>query len=117
MNKRLDQLQRVLAQMGHTHSVDDIVAMIEAGAMQSFALGETWIVTQIVDCPQKRVLEVFLVVGTLEETHALYDEKILPFAAEHGCNLIRAFARHGWRPWAEARGWRGGVQVYTKELY
>ena len=57
---RLAQVEKALDRMGNTHSLPDILALIEDGAMQSFAMGPTWAITQILDFPRKRVLEIFM---------------------------------------------------------
>ena len=111
---RMEQLQDALDQMGNTHSLEDIVGMIDTGAMQSFVNDDTWMVTQVVDFPRKRVLEIFLVVGELFATEKLFNE-VDAFARAHGCDLIRAFGRHGWQKWAKPRGWKNGAHVYYKE--
>jgi hypothetical protein len=109
------RLQAALDQMGNTHSLDDIRAMLETGAMQSFTNGETWAVTQILDLPRKRVLELFLVVGNLENFRGLYNQ-IMDFAEEQGCDLVRGYGRDGWAPYARANGWANGSRIYLKEM-
>lgn len=109
------QLQRALDDMGNTHSFEDIVALIEDGLMQSFAEGDTWAVTQIIDFPRKRVLEVFLVVGDMIDAEKLHD-RVFEYAKGEGCDIVRAFGRRGFHRWAQERGWKNGQQIFIREL-
>lgn len=112
---RYEQLQQALDAMGNTHSFEDILASIESGHMQSFAEGETWCVTQIIDMPRKRVLEIVLLVGTMEDAEKLHDQ-VMNFAIESGCQLVRTFARDGWRRKAREYGWKNGYSVFLMEV-
>ena len=43
----LQQLQELLHEMGGTHTLEDIQALLENGVFQSFVEEETWVVTTI----------------------------------------------------------------------
>lgn len=113
--KRHGQLERALADAGGTHTLTDILDAISDGRMQSFAAGDTWAVTYIVETPRKRVLEVFLVIGDMAEAVRLHDE-VATWAKAHGCTMLRTIARKGWMKWALPRGWTNKHTVYTKDL-
>jgi hypothetical protein len=115
MKARIEQLQQALAEMGATHPLDDIVDLIRDGHMQSFVEGETWAITQIIQFPQRKVLEIFLVVGEMPDAEKLHDQ-VMTFAKEHDCTLVRCFGRDGWAKWAKPRGWTNGQRVFLKEL-
>ena len=116
MTDRLAQFEAALDRMGNTHSVHDILTRIESGLMQSFAVDDdTWAITEIVDLPQRRVLDIFLVIGKRDDLDDLYG-KVLAFAKATGCTLVRAFGRDGWLPDAKAHGWRADTRLYLKEL-
>ena len=108
-------LERALAQMGHTHTLADILQNLEEGHMQSFAEGRSWAVTQILNTPRKRVMEVFLVVGERPDLESLYGTA-MQFAAFQGCDLVRAYGRPGWGPDAAQHGWKDTARVYLKEV-
>jgi hypothetical protein len=113
--ERYAQLEKALAQGGDMYTLADIRGFIEAGHMQSFAKNDTWVVTQIVDFPQKRVLEIFLVTGDLDDAEALYDE-VLQFGRERGCQIVRCYGRYGWTRKAREHGWTNGQRIFWKEL-
>lgn len=112
---RTMQLARGLREMGGTHKLSDILDGIKTGRLQSFVEGETWAVTTIIETPQKRICEVFLVVGDMPDAEKLHDT-VEAFARTHGCHMLRCIARKGWQRWAKPRGWTNGHTVYLKEL-
>ena len=114
-SRRLRQLERLFADMRHTHTLDDVLHLIDTGLMQSFAVNESWAVTSITVFPRKSVLEVFMVVGDDADMPELED-KVQEFARSLGVTLIRAYGREGWARRAEARGWKVGPRIYVKEL-
>jgi hypothetical protein len=114
--KRMGQVEQMLEGMGGTHALADIIDMLSSGEMQSFSDGDTWVVTQVVAFPRKKVLEIFLVVGTLEGAHGLKQE-VFDFAAKVGCQLIRAFGRDGWvGEMQKGDGWHNGARIFWREV-
>jgi len=111
----LAMVERALEGMGGTHTFQDILEAIEDGRMQSFAINNTWAITQVIDFPRKRVLEIFLVVGDMAEAEKLHDE-VLAYGKSIGCQVARTFGRDGWAKQARARGWTEGQRVFLKEL-
>lgn len=113
--ERIEQLERGLREMGGTHTLADLLDGIEIGSLQSFTEGETWAITTIVDTPQKRILEIWLVVGDMADAEILHD-KVEEYARAHGCHMLRTIARRGWTRQADRHGWTNGHTVYLKEL-
>ena len=115
------QLQELLHEMGGTHSLEDIKALVENDIFQSFVEGDTWVVTTIVQFPQAAVMDIFFVVGEQKDFAAL-EKKIETFAREHGVTFMRVYARKGFeylierRSWKFGQGWRPGPRVFTKRL-
>jgi len=119
--EKLTQLQELLHDMGGTHSLDDIRALVENGVFQSFVEGETWVVTTIINFPQAMVMDIFFVVGE-QKDFAVLQKKIETFARDQGVTFMRVYARRGFeylierRNWAFGDGWKVGPRVYTKRL-
>ena len=119
--ERLVQLQELLHDMGGTHSLEDIRALVENGIFQSFVEKETWVVTTIVEFPQAAVLDIFFVVGEQDDFEVLR-QKIEEFARSQGVTFMRVYARPGFeylinrRNWRFGQGWRPGPRVFTKRL-
>ena len=118
---RLTQLQELLHDMGGTHSLEDIKALVENGIFQSFVEKETWVVTTLVQFPQATVMDIFFVVGEQADFAAL-EKQIETFARDQGVTFMRVYARKGFeylidrRSWTFGKGWRPGPRVYTKRL-
>ena len=112
---RREQLQRALDLMGNTHTPEDILRAIQRHEMQSFAIKDTWAVTQVCTFPQRKVLDIFLVVGDWDQLEALHAQ-VMAFARERDCTMVRAFGRNGWQREAEQHGWRTDMRVYLKDV-
>lgn len=113
--RMLQLLRRALKAGGDTHTVEDILQEISGGKKQSFVHGSTWAITQVLDFPRKRVLELFMVVGKGCEL-SLLEEDIIKFAREIGADFIRTQGRPGWRKHAKAMGWEHTHSVFVKRI-
>ena len=117
----LQQLQELLHDMGGTHSLEDLRALIDTGEMQSFVEGDTWAVTSVLNFPQAMVLDIFFIVGELKDFETL-QKKIEAFARHLGVTFMRVYGRPGFeylidrRRWGPGQGWQRGPRVYTKRL-
>lgn len=111
------KLARMLERMGGLYSLNDILTAIAEGRMQSFVEGNSWVVTQVVDFPRAKALEVFAAIGDLDDLRVLHD-RIVAYAAEVGAGVIQAHGRKGWLPDAARRGWRlkARYYIYQKDL-
>lgn len=121
MKDRLVQLQELLHDMGGTHALEDIQALVENGIFQSFVEDQTWVVTTLVQFPQATVMDIFFVVGEQKDFEAL-EKRIEAFARDQGVTFMRVYARPGFeylidrRKWRFGQGWRPGPRVFTKRL-
>ena len=117
----MTQLQELLHEMGGTHTLEDIHGLLDTGTFQSFAVGDTWVVTTIIAFPQAMVMDIFLVVGDQNDFEPL-EKQIETFARDQGVTFMRVYARKGFeylidrRSWKFGKGWRPGPRVYTKRL-
>src|SRR5215204_922354 len=117
----MQQLQELLHEMGGTHTYEDIHGLLDNGMLQSFAEGDTWVVTSIIHFPQAAVMDIFFVIGELKDFDVL-EKKIETFARDQGVTFMRVYARKGFeyligrRSWQAGKGWRPGPRVFTKRL-
>ena len=74
--------------MGGLYTVSDILAAIAAGHMQSFAEGDSWAITQVVQFPRARLLEILIALGDIEQCRTLHS-RILQYARDNGIGLVR----------------------------
>jgi hypothetical protein len=117
----MTQLQELLHEMGGTHTLEDIHALIENGVFQSFVEKQTWVVTTTIAFPQATVMDIFFVVGDQEDFEAL-EKQIETSARAQGVTFMRVYARKGFeylierRSWKFGKGWKPGPRVFTKRL-
>ena len=111
------KFRKAMAVAGDTYTLEDILHEINEGTMQSFAEGESWVVTQIVDFPRKRYLEIVFAVGDLADLNAIYP-RLEVFARDNLCDGMRAFGRKGWMRQFEIdrAGWVETTRTYVKEF-
>lgn len=106
------KLGRLLDRMGGLYTVQDILSAIAAGKMQSFTHNESWMITQIADLPRGRVLEVYALVGNLDDCLAMHD-RLLDYAEKIGATVIQAYGRKGWIRPGTMRGWKVKAKNYV----
>ena len=111
------KLARLLDRMGGLYTVSDILAAIAAGHMQSFAEGDSWAITQVVQFPRARLLEILIALGDIDECRTLHS-RILQYARDNGIGLVQAYGRRGWLDHPLTSGWkiRTKAFLYQREL-
>ena len=111
-----EKVDRVLYRHAYDdiYTLDDIVKAIHQGTMQSFVKGDTWAITQIIEFPQKKVLEIAFVIGKIEDAIELLPE-IYEHAKSVGATRVTGFGREGWGEFL-APGWRKVGTMYAKDL-
>lgn len=111
-----ERVDRILKKHGDLYTFDDIVALVREGKMQSFHHGDSWGVVQVLDFPRRRVVEIVLVVGLLEEMQELLETDIIGWAREIGATMVWSTGRNGWSQKAKEHGWKSIAQVFMKDL-
>lgn len=107
-------IEKALALTG-THDLNDMLKRILAGDAQVWVKDEAFIVTEVVDFPQKKVLRFWLATGELEDCLALA-RRIETWGKKQGCELAMLYGRRGWTKPLRAEGWTEKIAVLTKEL-
>lgn len=106
--EQIDELKlkicRALEQDGGTYCIDDVFRDLEVGAMQAFSKNQTIVITQIVQAPRKRWLNIFVVAGSSKDAMSLQDE-VMQFAADKGCEFMAMTGRKGWSKILPKFGW------------
>lgn len=112
---RSRKLHRMLREAGDVHTLDDLIEAINGGKMQSFVFQDSWMITQIIDFPRKRVCEIVYMMGHMEDFWTL-ERKVTAFAEEHNCDFIRSFSRIGFTEAMKAAGARPMQRVFMREV-
>lgn len=109
------RLEHALEHGGGTYNLHDIIEGLEEGRFQIFWNDSAVAVTEIIQCPQKRYLNIFLAAGRMKAVLKLH-AKVEKFARANGCNFMRATARKGWEKFNPEYGWKSTHTVYQREL-
>ena len=109
-------LEKALEHSEGTHTVGDVVAQILEGEAQLWLDDEAVVVTEVLDTPQKRIVNFWLVTGEKSATVRLH-RRILEWAKnEMGCTLATMMGRRGWEQVLASEGWSFNAVVLSKEL-
>lgn len=95
MRNFLNELNQMLEDQGGLYTFNDVMELISQGKFQSFAEGNTWLVTQVHVFPRKKVLDIVFVVGDLKDLPAL-EKQMLAFKESIGADHMSATGRLGW---------------------
>ncbi len=110
------RLNRALKVGGNTHTVADLAQFAQQGRLQAFQNGETCVLTEIIAYPQFRVLNIFMVIGTMDEAFAMLP-RVIEHAKSMGCVKIVASGRPGWEPFVKKIGFKRTPRVvYEMDL-
>lgn len=100
-----------------THTFEDVAALVSAGHLTFWSAPHSVCLTEVLQSPRKKVLNVWLVAGKLDELKAMYPI-IYQWAKEvQGCDLVTHTGRPGWeRSFLKEEGWKTQLVTMVKEL-
>lgn len=98
-------IEAALERSGGTHTFEDVKTAIEQGLMQLWPTPGGCIVTEIIDYPRKRVLNVFLGSGELEQILDMH-ASVEAWARAQGCVSLVMSGRWGWKRVLPKHGWK-----------
>ena len=108
-------IEAALVYTGGTHHFDDIVKNIALGTMQLWPSPRGCIVTEIVVYPRKKVLNIFLAGGELDQILEMNDD-VKAWAEANGCTAATMAGRIGWKKPLAEYGWKPLHSSYAKEI-
>ena len=98
-----------------THEWEDIVIGIANGKMQLWAAPKGCIVTEIVVYPRKKVVNLFLAGGELDQIMDM-EHDIGKWAEKQGCTGGMMTGRLGWKKPLSENGWKLKHVHFHKEI-
>lgn len=104
-----------LERAGGTHTWDDILRGLNEYRFQLWAGERAAAITEIVDYPRKRVLNVFLAGGDKGELLEML-EPARAFGRANGCVAITMSGRQGWTRVLNKHGWKPAFVVMSEDL-
>lgn len=100
---------------GNTHTWDDIVQGIREFRFQLWTGERAAAITEIIDYPRKRVLNVFLAGGDKDELLEML-ESARAFGRANGCASLTMAGRQGWQRVLNKHGWKPAFLVMSDDL-
>lgn len=108
-------IEAALEYSGGTHSFEDVAKGILEGNMQLWPTPRGCIVTEIVVYPKKKVLNVFLGGGELDQLLDMHND-VTAWAKSYGCEALSITGRFGWKKPLKAHGWKPLHASFQKEI-
>ena len=108
-------IEAALSYSGGTHTFNDIVDGLSRGVLQLWPTPRGCIVTEIVVYPQKKVLNIFLGGGELDQILDMHND-VIEWAKAQGCVALSMSGRPGWKKPLGKHGWQSQHVSYVKEF-
>ena len=108
-------IEAALEYSGGTHLFEDVEAGLMSGVMQLWPSPKGCIVTEIVVYPRKKVLNVFLGGGELDQILDMHSD-VIAWSKAQGCEALMMTGRFGWKKPLEKHGWKTLHCSYVKEF-
>lgn len=88
-------IEDALQHGGGTHTIEDVVGCLSTGDAQLFACKDGVVVTEIIQAPRKKYLNVWLAAGNLDGMRFLQG-CVMEWAEENQCASVVFHGRRGW---------------------
>lgn len=111
----LPHIRRALELSGSTHDEVTVYNMLCKGEAQFWATETSFVVTEIVNYPCKRVMRFALAGGDLGELLEDFHDQILSWAREMGCVEAEFNGRLGWHK-VLPEGWKQRSETCVRAL-
>ena len=108
-------IEAALEYSGGTHNFEDVAEGIIQGNMQLWPSPRGCIVTEIGVYPRKKVLNVFLGGGKLDQLLDMHND-VTAWAKSYGCEALTITGRFGWKKPLKAHGWKPLHASFQKEI-
>ena len=110
-------IEDALVYTGGSHTFEDVVRLVEEGKMQYWPSANSVVITEILNYPQERLLNFFLVGGgNLAEIETMHDP-LMEWGRLQGCTKAVMTGRAGWqRTFLTREGWEATLQVYERAI-
>ena len=97
MNKDLfRKLDDLLDRSNHIYTLGDIVKAINNGDLQSHVFGDTWVITQVNDYPQRKVVHIPFAVGYVDDVLTKAEPAITEWAKSINADMLTTVTRTGY---------------------
>lgn len=108
-------IEAALGYGGNTHSFDDVRDMILKGTAQIWPAPRGCAVTEIVQYPRKKVLNVWLAAGEMDQIIDMLDNA-MEWGRAQGCEAMTLSGRMGWQRVLAKHGFKPAMLVLERPL-
>jgi hypothetical protein len=108
-------IRQALAHAGGTHWYEDILYEVQKGNMFFWPAEKSFMLTEVVQLPRKRIFHVFLAAGSLEEIKEM-EPSLEHYAKAMDCDYITLAGRKGWGKALEKLGYKISHFDVAKEI-
>lgn len=110
-------IEAALRHCGETHALEDVGSGVERGEFQFWPGQRSAAITEVLQAPRMKTLNLWLMGGELKELRALYPS-IEAFARAIGCGRVTGGAVFGRLGWGRALGVAFAPRwtIYAREL-
>lgn len=98
------------------YTMDSVEKGIAAGRLQFWAGKQCAVVTEIIQYPDRKTLNYFLVGGDLKELVDDMEPRVTHWAKHMGCTLVTGIGRRGFERAFEKSGYKFAYVVIAKEI-
>lgn len=109
------QIEAALEYANGTHTYDDVCVMVMQGRLRFWPMKQSFIMTEIITYPRKKLLHGFLAGGSLDEIITMQNE-LVKAAKEADCYAIALSGRRGWVKALKPLGWKEDITVCIFEV-
>lgn len=108
-------IEAALEYTGGTHDIIDIYEGLYKGTMQLWPAEKSCLVTEIINYPKMKVLNIFLGGGDLTEILSMHED-VIRWAKDQNCTALNMTGRFGWKKPLAKHGWKPMHSSYVKEI-
>lgn len=109
-----EKFSEVMQTWDDAYTFEEVIERIYSGQFQSFADGDSWVVTQVVEYPRYKVVEIVFMAGVRGDFEVL-EAKVSKFAKNIGAKRVFATARPGFERYM-LPGWEKKAVLFSKEI-
>ena len=114
-DQKIERIEKALHYAGDYHAWPDVQEGLMAGKYQIFDSDDGACVTEIIQLPRGRYLNVWIVGGRLPGVMELVPAMIRA-ARDNDCRQLVAFGRRGWKKVLPEYGWKEIGVVFAKDV-
>ena len=108
-------IEAALEYSGGTHNFEDVEKAINEGNMQLWPASNSAAVTEIIQYARKKVCNVFLAGGDLDEITCRIDS-LAEWAKSLGCDSMTLYGRTGWERVLDSHGFKPVRVVWERAI-